>query len=190
VNYSSADDGVSVYFPTVDFTFPLPPSGSYTLTLAPRTLPITGPGWTTGEDTNRSGTPSDGLVFPSSGGACLTTAKVAVMTNVPYGKVTLEFRWMWSMTEPNGTVLDSPWSVPTSSWSGGAVLPSIFFPAQYVKFVSGPGSGQSVTIGTDYTAALSGPVGGKYFFLELENGAGAVSQSGGTTVPANTTART
>jgi hypothetical protein len=66
-------------------------------------------------------------------------------------------------------------------------LPSIFFPAQHVDFLSGPGNGQAVTIGTTYSADLGGPVAGAYYFLEMENGVGHVVKSHGTTIPANAT---
>jgi hypothetical protein len=187
VNYTAADLGISVYFPTVDFTFPLSPTGNYTLAISPQTLKIAGAGWTNGADTNRSATLSGGLHFPSGGKTRLSTQKVAIQANVPYGQLTLEFRWMWTLDQPNGTVLKSPWSVPSSKWGGGVQLPSIFYPAQYIEFLSGPGGGQSVTIGTTYSATLGGPVGGQYYFLEMEDGAGSVVRSHGTTLPANVT---
>jgi hypothetical protein len=185
VNYSSSDLGTSIHFPTLDFSFPLVPSGTYTLTISPQTLQITGAGWTTGTDTNRSATPVGGLHFSVGAKARISTQKVAIQADLPYGQLTMEFRWMWSDDQPNGTVAASPWSVPTSAWTGGSVLPSIFFPAQYIQFISGPGNGQSVTIGTNYSAVLGGPVAGRYFFLEMENGSGSVVNSHGTTVPAN-----
>jgi hypothetical protein len=187
VNYTAADFGVLVYFPTVDFTFPLSPTGNFTITVTPQTLAIAGAGWTSGAGTNRSAVEHAGLNFPSGGKARLSTQKVAVQADVPYGQITLEFRWMWQLDQPNGSVTRSAWTTPKSTYSGPPNLPSIFFPAQYTQFVSGAGNGAHVTIGTNYSATLSGPVGGRFFFLEMENGVGHVVKSHGTTFAANAT---
>jgi len=188
VNYTPADLGVSVYFPTVYFTFPLGPSGasSFSMTIVPQNLTISGAGWTNGAHTNRSETVTTGLAFVKGGKDRVTTQKVAIQANVPYGQLTLEFRWMWKATEPNGTSYASPWTIPKATYTKGSVnLPSIFFPAQYITFLSGAGNGAKVSIGTAYSASLGGPVGGRYFFLEMEDGAGKVVQSEGTTIASN-----
>ena len=187
VNYTSADLGVALHFPTVFFSFPLTPSGTFSITLSPQVLSIAGSGWTNGAHTNHTSTAPAGLNFPVLGIARMSTQKISIQANVPYGNITMEFRWMWNMTQPGGMAYHSPWTVPKSTWGGGSVLPSIFFPAQYIQFVSGEGNGQSLTIGTNYTAVLGGPVGGAYFFLETENGAGMVVNSHGQTFPANVT---
>jgi hypothetical protein len=110
------------------------------------------------------------------------------MANVPYGNLTLEFRWMWNLTQPNGTTAKSAWTIPKSTYTkNSSVLPSIFFPAQYFRFLSGPGNGQKETIGTQYTAVLGGPVAGRYFFLEMEDGAGKVVQARGQIIGQNVT---
>ena len=191
VNYTSSDIGISVYFPTVYFTFPLAPTGNFSMTTSPQTLDITGSGWTNGAHTNHSETVAAGLGFIPKGKDRLSTQKIAIQANVPYGKLTLEFRWMWKLTQPNGTAVSSSWTTPKSTYtSGSSTLPSIFFPAQYVQFITGPGNGQKVTIGTTYTALLGGPVAGKYFFLEMENGAGKVVQAHAQTIAANVTTAT
>jgi hypothetical protein len=188
VNYTSSDIGISLYFPTVYFTFPLSPTGSFSQTLLSQTLRISGSGWTNGSHTNRSVTVAAGLDFVKNGKDRVSTQKVAIQANVPYGNVTLEFRWMWTLTQPNGSVVSSSWTTPTRTYTkGSSTLPSIFFPAQYVQFIRGPGNGQKETIGTEYTAMLGGPVAGKYFFLEMENGAGTVVQSHGQTIGPNVT---
>jgi hypothetical protein len=187
VNYSASDKGITLYFPTQDFTFPLAPTGNYTATITPEDLTIAGPGWTNGANTNRTVVPAGGLNFVQGGKVRLSTQKIAIMANTPYGSLTMMFHWEWKMTEPNGTVSQSGWSPTTAKWGGGVVLPSVFFPAQYIQFLSGAGNGQSVTIGTTYSATIGGPVGGHYYFLEMENGAGSVVQSQGTTLPANAT---
>ena len=128
VNYTSADLGVSVYFPTVDFTFPLAPTGNFTLAISSQSLVIAGSGWTNGAHTNRSSTPNGGLHFPTGGKARMSTQKIAVQANVPYGQLTLEFRWMWSIEQPNGTGSKSVWSTPKSTWSGGSVPPLNLLP--------------------------------------------------------------
>ncbi|MGA3021871.1 MAG: hypothetical protein ABSE66_03575 [Thermoplasmata archaeon] len=188
VNYTSSDVGISVYFPTVYFTFPLAPTGNFSMTLSPQTLTITGSGWTNGAHTNHTQTVAAGLGFIPKGKDRLSTQKIAIQAAVPYGTLTLEFRWMWKVSQPNGTVISSSWTTPKSTYtSGSSTLPSIFFPAQHVQFISGPGNGQKLTIGTNYTALLGGPVAGKYFFLEMENGAGKVVQAHAQTIGGNVT---
>ncbi len=191
VNYTSSDLGITVYFPTVYFTFPLSPTGNFSMTISPQSLNISGSGWTTGAHTNHTETVAAGLDFIPKGKDRLSTQKIAIQANVPYGKLTLEFRWMWKLTQTNGTVVSSSWTVPKSTYtSGSSTLPSIFFPAQYVQFISGPGNGQKVTIGTNYTAVLGGAVAGKYFFLEMEDGAGKVVQAHAQTIGPNATTAT
>jgi hypothetical protein len=188
VNYTAADYGVLLYFPTIDFTFPESPRGNYTVTMTLQPTAITGSGWTTGSGTNRTTSPSGGLDFKKDGLSRITTQKVAIMADVPYGNLTLEFRWMWNLTQPNGTTAKSAWTIPKSTYTKNSlVLPSIFFPAQYIQFLSGPGNGQNETIGTEYTAVLGGPVAGKYFFLEMEDGVGTVVQAHGQTIGPNVT---
>ncbi len=191
VNYTSSDVGISVYFPTVYFTFPLSPTGNFSMTISPQSFNITGSGWTNGAHTNHTETVAAGLNFIPKGKDRLSTQKVAIQADVPYGTVTIEFRWMWKLTQPNGTVASSSWTIPKSTYSSGSsTLPSMFFPAQYVEFISGPGNGQKVTIGTNYTAVLGGAVAGKYFFLEMEDGAGKVVQAHAQTIAANATTAT
>ncbi|MCI4345978.1 MAG: hypothetical protein L3K07_04425 [Thermoplasmata archaeon] len=187
VNYTAADLGISVHFPSLFFTFPLAPSGTFSASLSPQILNISGSGWTNGAHTSRSSIVPGGLQFPSGGQARMSTEKLAIQANVPYGNLTLEFRWMWNVTQSNGTVSKSPWTTPKSTYGGGVTLPSIFYPAQYISFLSGPANGQSITIGTNYTAQLGGPVGGRYFFLELENSVGHVVKAHANTIAANAT---
>lgn len=183
VNYTESDLGIELELPTVDFTFTLPANQTYTSSLSPRETNIDGAGWQSPAALNQSASPSGGLEFTSGGEARVSTQKIAVQAEATYGTLTLEFRWMWSLREPNGTELNSSWTVPEQSYGGGSELPSIFFPAQYIEFLKGPGGGEKVTIGTTYSATLGGPVAGRYFFLEMENGAGHVVQSHATTLP-------
>ncbi|MCI4334641.1 MAG: hypothetical protein L3K04_03315 [Thermoplasmata archaeon] len=187
VNYTSADHGISVHFPSIFFSFPLAPSGLFSPSLSPQIRNITGPGWTNGAYTNRSSLIPAGLSFPTGGLARLSTEKLAIQANAAYGNLTLEFRWMWNVTQPNGTMAKSFWTMPKSTYGGGVTLPSIFYPAQYITFVSGPAQGASIQIGTNYTAQLGGPVAGRYYFLELENSVGHVVKSHANTLAANAT---
>jgi hypothetical protein len=187
-NYTSADQGVKLEFPTVDFAFVLSPSGSLTKTILPQTVSITGPGWLSYSSLDRTQVLTSPLSFAATSTAHLTTAKVSVMADVPYGNITVEFRWMWSMIQANGSSTNSSWSTPVQSFHHGSIdLPSIFYPAQFVSFLTGPGGGQKVTIGTNYSASVGGLVAGSYYFLEMENSTGSVVQSQGTTFPSGVT---
>jgi hypothetical protein len=179
---------VSLEFPTVDFIFPLSPSGTFSKTTAPQTFAITGPSWISPSGLNLTHVLTNALNFSATGMARATTAKLAIMADVPYGQLTVEFRWMWSALQPNGTSANSTWSTPVEGYHhGSSNLPTIFYPAEYVAFLSRPGGGKSVTIGTNYSATLGGPVAGNYYFLEMENSTGTVVNSQGTTMSGGVT---
>lgn len=185
VNYTSSDNSIQLWLPSTDFTFPMV-KGNFTYAIAIQSVAITGSGWLSPSALTKSEVVTGGIDFVHNGTARLSTQKLAVMATAAYGVITVEFRWHWAILQPNSTNWTTHgWSVP--SWASGSKgnLPSIFFPAPYVSYLSGTGS--SAYIGNNFTATLGGDVAGRYFFLEMEYASGEVEQSVGETAPADAT---
>jgi hypothetical protein len=175
--------GKNVSLPSAFATFPLN-SGTRQIDLAPTTVPVPASGWSTASSLNRTVSIPTNLSFRAGANATLSTQKVAVMAAMNYSTLTLEFRWSWSMAQPNGSTTRSGWSTPTGVDHRPSALRSIFFPAPYVSFLGS--SGATATIGTNYTATIGGDVAGRYFLLEMEFPAtGKVVQAQGQTAPKN-----
>lgn len=185
LNFTSADVGTVLYFPSLFYKFPLAAGGNLTMLLSATSVTIKKSGWSKADLLARSDVEAKGAVFKSGGEASLTSMKLAIMSSALYGNVTVEFKWRWGNTPTaGGGLVYSPWSTPTTQ-SAGINLPSIFYPAQYVSFLNSTGS--TATIGTAWNATLGGNVAGEYFFLEWEGGGGKVGQAHGQTAPANAT---
>ncbi|MFI5417584.1 MAG: hypothetical protein ACHQ2Y_01615 [Candidatus Lutacidiplasmatales archaeon] len=183
-NYTSADNNITLYFPSVYFTFPLASGVNFSYYLTPRALNITSAGWSNSALLSRNATVASGLNFVPGGIARLTSQKVAIMATAGYGAITVEFRWHFSIHQPGAPKsIKSPNSVPVNHSAKGGQLPSIFFPAPYVSYLGGTGS--IGVIGTNYTGALGGFVAGRLFFLEMEGAGGHVAQDFGQTAPSN-----
>ena len=175
--------GLSATFPSIFVTFPLA-SGSEQLDLAASTVPIPTSGWSNAPALNKTVVVGSALVFKVGTSATLSTQKLAVMTPTNYTKLTLQFRWSWSITQPNGTKAQSGWSTPTPTDHLPSQLRTVFYPAPFVSFLGS--SGSTATIGANYTATLGGSVTGKYFLLEMEfPGTGKVVQAQAQTAPSN-----
>jgi len=186
VNFTTSASGTVVLVPSAFATFPLSGGGTKQLYVGPRSFTITGAGWSNGSLSTTTVSMPSGLAFASGGTATLSTQKIAVMGSVPYGTLRVEFRWHWTVVEPNGTSTVGAWTVPTATSGWPASLPSEFFPAPTVTLVGT--NGPTVTIGTNFSATLSGFVGGRYFFLELEYpSTGKVVQAHGQTSAAGAT---
>jgi hypothetical protein len=175
--------GQLVTFPSVFVTFPLG-SGSEQLDISPTSVAIAASGWTNAPSLNHSVKVASTLSFKAGSSVTLSTEKLAVMAPDNYTKLSLEFRWSWTLVQPNGTNSQSGWTVPTVANHLPSQLRSIFYPAPFVSFLSSTGA--SATIGTNYTATLGGDVAGRYFLLEMEvPGTGKVVQAQAQTAPAS-----
>jgi hypothetical protein len=168
-NHTVPVAGIIVRTPTVVATFPLKGGSVFSVTLSNHTFNMTGTPWTSLE--------YDKLVtadagFNASKNATLSSQKLSMMADTPYGTLQLEWRWSWNVSFPNGTYNQGPWTVPTSSSKSGVWLPSIFDPAPYVSLLSE--SPKDETIGSTYTMFLGGDVAGRAFYIEFENSVGAV----------------
>ncbi len=165
VNYTSSDATVGLYLPSMAATFPSTSGLPLQVVIPPAEVQPSGPGWESPSFATHS------TVFPGGGGfatspAVLSTSRLAVMASAGYGQVALEFRWRWTVGEPNGTVLQGPWTVPTTQAAWPNSLPSIFLPAPMVSVLETTGT--TGEIGSNYTAWLGGDTGGRSFLIELE----------------------
>ena len=161
--------GLQVYTPTVFITMPTLGGGSFTVTFNNHTFTMTGPQWT---PFSYNKLVTSGFTFNPAKNATLSTQKVGTMADTPYGTLMLQWRWNWNLTFPNGSYLQGPWTVPTSTTQNGSWLPSIFEPAPYVDLVSE--SPANDLIGSNYTMYLGGDVAGRSFYFELETPTGVV----------------
>jgi hypothetical protein len=186
LNYTPADYGLQLWFPSTYYTYPMATHGNFSYVIQPQFVTINGSGWLSPPALQKSAKVAAGIDFAHDGLARLTTQKLAIMVNAPYGNITVEFRWHWSMQEPNSTyVLSHSWTVPSNSSGSHGQLPSIFYPAPYVTYLGGTTG--SVYIGDNFSATLGGAVAGRNFFLEMEYAGGKVQDSASDTAPANAT---
>jgi hypothetical protein len=186
LNYTAADNAIPLWFPSTYFTFPLATGSNFSYYFLPQWVNITGPGWSKPTLLQRTEVVPTALDFVPHGVARLTTQKVAILARTGYGNLTLEFRWRWSLLQPNATTpIVHHWSKPTNRSHGALDLPSIFYPAPYVSWLGGTGT--YAYIGTNWTGTLGGFVAGRSFFLEMEYGGGFRVQDQLETAPANAT---
>lgn len=181
VNFTSADSGVNIYMPSLTVVFPTTTGNPLEMVYPPATIQPSGPGWESPSFATRSTSVTTAVDFTTSP-SYITSSRLAVMSTVPYGQLALEVRWHWTMTEPNGSTLQSNWTTPTANVDWPTSLPSIFLPAPLVTIVQT--SGSTWTIGANYTIWLGGATGARNFTLELEPAmSGQSIQKAVTTIP-------
>ncbi len=161
--------GLNVYTPTVFVTMPTVGGSSFPVTFNNHTFTMTGSQWTS---LSYDKLVTSNFSFNPATNATLSSQKLGMMADTPYGTLTLEWRWSWNVTFLNGNYLQGPWTVPTSTNHSGVWLPSIFEPAPYADLVSE--SPVDDLIGSNYTMYLGGDVAGRSFFFELETQTGVV----------------
>jgi len=161
--------GLNVYSPTVFVTMPMVGGASFPVTFNNHTFTMTGPQWTS---LSYDKLVTSNFSFNPAKNATLSSQKLGIMADTPYGTLTLEWRWSWNVTFLNGNYVQGPWTVPTSTNHSGVWLPSTFEPAPYVDLVSE--SPANDLIGSNYTMYLGGDVAGRSFYFELETPAGVV----------------
>lgn len=163
-NYSKADRGVSVYFPSITAVFPKLPSGSVSVFFPPKTIGITSSKWSANRTVGT--TVGTATRIDPNATAYLSTSKIAVMAGMPTGTLTIEVRWHWAVFNPStGAHSSGAWTKPSYAASG-PFLPSIFFPASYVGIVST--SGSRVPTNSTYVIGLNGSVQSTWFRMVLE----------------------
>jgi hypothetical protein len=186
-NYVPSDLGLSVFVPVIDVLFPTAAATSVSVTIPALSSSIAGPSWSV--ESSGSFTAGVSLSFANRSAQLVTAGYTtgfpysdAVQAAAPYGTLTLEFRWQWTLTPPTGPVTVGPWTVPSSTASDPA-LPSIFEPAPEVVSVGHTGAvlsmgtnilPGSVAMGTTFTDALTGFVVNTTLGLSYQNATGVV----------------
>jgi hypothetical protein len=157
--------GDRVYMPSLFISFPLADGTPITLYLPPAIATLSDANWVSPPFAHSTFVSSQDLSF-SGASALLSSQKLAVMASATYGTLALQFRWQWTLVQPDGTQTAGAWTTPTSQPNWPQSTPSIFFPAPYVRLISSTPS--PAPIGANFTATLSAAAAGRYFLLELE----------------------
>ncbi|MGI0053413.1 MAG: hypothetical protein ACRECR_04040, partial [Thermoplasmata archaeon] len=175
-NYTSSHKGVTVSVPVTQALFPLVGGTDASVSIPAHSSSLSGPGWSSPisanvtEGAGHSFAPAPQAQFVTEGYYAGSPVSDAVQATAPYGNLTLEFRWQWQLTEPNGTVYNGTWTVP--SWTASnPELPSIFYPAASVASSSETGK---VAMGGTFTDNLTGYVAGTTFTLTFQTSAGVI----------------
>ncbi|MCI4337260.1 MAG: hypothetical protein L3K17_08765, partial [Thermoplasmata archaeon] len=166
VNYSSTDLNRTVYVPSITVTFPLSPSGSFSIFAVPQTVTISGPGWPATTPSPHTKALTAALTFSTTKPSEASTQKIALMANASYGQLTLQVRWHWTEVAQSGdTAVNGSWSVPNRT-AVSPNLPSEFYPAPYVPILHA--SATTLAPGANYTAELGGAIDGVSFRVVVE----------------------
>jgi len=158
--------GLNVYTPTIFITMPAVGGASFTVTFSDHNFTLTGAPWTS---LSFDKLVTSNVTFDPAVNATLSTQKIGTMADTSYGTLLMEWRWSWNLSSPNGSYLQGPWTVPTSTLNQNVWLPSIFKPAPYVDLLSESPTDDSFT--SNYTMNLGGDVAGRSFYFELETAA-------------------
>ncbi len=161
--------GINVYTPTVFTSLEEVGGATYPATFNNHTFTIPGPTWVS---LSYDKLVTSNVTFDGAVNATLSTQKVGIMADTPYGTLKLEFRWAWNITYTNGTYVQGPWTVPSINSSLGQYLPTIFKPAPYVDLENE--SPANDYIGAPYTMWLGGDVANRSFYIEFETESGAL----------------
>ena len=165
-NYSKADRGVALDFPSATAVFPTLPTGSVKLFFPAKNVSVLSSKWSDPSVWRASTTVATATTFNSNASAYLTTSKIAIMAGLPTGSLTLKVRWQWTIFNPvTGLHSMGAWTVPSLS-AKSPFLPSTFYPASFVGLVST--SGSPVPSGSTYVLGLNGTVASTWFRLVLE----------------------
>jgi len=164
VNYTSADAGSMVHFPSVYIKIPLNATSKFSFYFAPTNVTISSAGWSTAG--SKSGNLTSATNFAGGSGSAATgsTVSIAVMEKDTVGNLTIGVRWGWTLSVGSNTT--SLWSVPSATATSPA-LPSIFVAAPYV----GLGETTNTTAapaGSEFEAVITGAVGRTSFGVSVE----------------------
>jgi Phosphoesterase family len=177
VNYTTYHIGQTVKIPVVQALFPTTGGSDLEVTIPAHSKTISSAAYSSEVSANSTKL-TTALTFSASSEAQFETegyyagspVSDAVQATAPYGNLTLEFRWTWTLTEPNRTSYVAPWTVPTFA-SSPPQLPSIFYPAQEVTSKSDT---ESAAMGAYFIDNLTGYVANTTFTLSFQSTNGTV----------------
>jgi hypothetical protein len=144
---------VNVFVPTTEATFELV-GGQLDFNLSDHEVNVSSPGWN-GSSILQTSIVLPNTTFNASVPAILTSSMVAVMTQLPWGSVSLNVSWRWELSPP-GTA--ASWS----EWSGGQTV----VPDQYLAESST--SPPTMIPGAPFSVCVAGAIGGRTLSLHVE----------------------
>ncbi len=164
VTYNSTLYGLTLRFPTVFGVFTQPGGGLVFVPVLDRNVTLTHGGYNNGSTTHASEVMTSNFTLDTAAQPFLTTLKLAIMANTTYGGLRVAVRWEYSIwVKTNGTTFSSGWS----TFGDHAGQESTVTPAQLVNIVKT--TPEYTTVGSRFTAELSGLVSGAHYWVEVEN---------------------
>jgi hypothetical protein len=164
LNYSAHWYGMRLRFPTVDAVFTQPKGGLVFIPVLDRNVTLIHWGYSNGSATQTSEVMTSNFTLNPHVEPFLTTLKLAIMANTTYGTFQLAVRWHYSIwIQANDTTLASNWS----TFGNGNQQESNVWPAALVYVVHE--TPEYTTVGSTFTAELSGLVSGQSYWMEVED---------------------
>jgi hypothetical protein len=158
LNYVAADGNVTLYTPSIFAKLPITVGGNMSAYFAPTHFPLPSSGWSNLSYTTDVHKVTSTITFTPSK-ASLTTELLGIQSNAPYG-LNLSVEWRWIVTPTSGPVVTGAWSHPET---GVLPVPQVTVTPTLPK-------GSTETLGTEWTANITGLTSGDTFVLEVENG--------------------
>jgi hypothetical protein len=164
VTYNSSFSGMTLRFPTVDGVFTQPGGGLVFIPVLDREATLSHAGFSNGSTTKVSEVMTGNFTLNPNVQPFLTTLKLAIMANATYGTLQLAIRWDYSIwVKANDTTFSSGWS----RFGNGGGQESSVIPAALVTIVRQ--TPEYTTVGSRFTAELTGMVSGASYWVEVEN---------------------
>jgi hypothetical protein len=165
LNYNSSWYGMTIRFPTVDGVFTEPKGGLVFIPVLYRNVTLTRASFSNGTATQTSEIITSNFTLDPNVEPFATTLKLAIMANTTYGTFQLAVKWEYSIwIEANDTTLASNWS---TFGNHGGLQESTIWPGALVYVIYT--SPEYSTVGSIFTAELSGLVSGQSYWMEVED---------------------
>ncbi|MGA9839617.1 MAG: hypothetical protein WBF81_07640 [Thermoplasmata archaeon] len=164
VTYNATLYHMLLRFPTVFAVFTEPGGGLKFVPVLDREVLFSKGGYNNGTATQSSNVITANTTLDRTVQPFLTTLKLAIMANTSYGYFRLAVRWDYTIwVKANDTTLTSPWS----TFGDHQGQESTVTPAQLMNLAWT--SPEYTTVGSRFTAELTGLVSGADYWVEVEN---------------------
>ncbi|MGA9839615.1 MAG: hypothetical protein WBF81_00155 [Thermoplasmata archaeon] len=164
VNYTPSLHGMLLRFPSVFGVFTQKNGNLLFITLTDRDLYLNKSGYNNGSTTYYSDLITKSYTLDPTQQPFLTTLKLSTMANTTYGAIELAFRWNYTIwVKANDTTLSSGWS----TFGNHAGQESTVTPAQLMLL--GQTTPEYTTVGSRFSAQLTGLVSGVDYWVEVED---------------------